>query len=89
MGNWSDEHTGLSIEELGVRALERLPRDRAIDGILAFNDMRCVCAITRCVCSSCCRDKFVEYLRPFAREGKVVEAVDVTRFFDTLREKRE
>jgi E3 ubiquitin-protein ligase UBR7 len=34
--------TGLSLEELGMRALERLPRDRAIDGILAFNAMRSV-----------------------------------------------
>ena len=33
---------GLSLEELGMRALERLPRDRAIDGIHAFNGMRLV-----------------------------------------------
>lgn len=33
---------GLSLEELGLRALERIPRDRAIDGIHAFNEMRCV-----------------------------------------------
>jgi len=33
---------GLSLEELGMRALERLPRDKAIDGIRAFNDMRFV-----------------------------------------------
>jgi hypothetical protein len=33
--------SGLSLEELGMRALERLPRDRAIDGIHAFNGMRC------------------------------------------------
>lgn len=32
--------SGLSFEELGTRALERLPRDRALDGIHAFNDMR-------------------------------------------------
>ncbi|KAG8221517.1 hypothetical protein J3R82DRAFT_1732 [Butyriboletus roseoflavus] len=35
-----DPDSGLSFEELGVRALERLPRDRALDGIHAFNDMR-------------------------------------------------
>jgi hypothetical protein len=34
--------SALSLEELGMRALERLPRDRAIDGIRAFNDMRLV-----------------------------------------------
>jgi E3 ubiquitin-protein ligase UBR7 len=31
----------LSLEELGLRALERIPRDRALDGIRAFNTMRC------------------------------------------------
>lgn len=31
---------GLSLEELGLRALERIPRDRAIDGIQAFMDLR-------------------------------------------------
>lgn len=35
---------GLSLEELGMRALERLPRDKAIDGIRAFNEMRFVAA---------------------------------------------
>jgi E3 ubiquitin-protein ligase UBR7 len=30
----------LSLEQLGIRALERLPRDRALDGIRAFNTMR-------------------------------------------------
>ena len=33
---------GLSLEELGLRALERIPRDRAIDGIQAFVDLRSV-----------------------------------------------
>ncbi len=32
---------GLSLEELGMRALQRLPRERAIEGIMAFNAMRC------------------------------------------------
>lgn len=31
---------GLSLEELGMRALERLPRDRAIEGIHAYNGMK-------------------------------------------------
>lgn len=31
---------GLSLEELGMRALERIPRDKAIDGIHAFQEMR-------------------------------------------------
>ena len=32
--------SGLSLEELGLRALEQIPRDRAIDGIQAFMDLR-------------------------------------------------
>lgn len=34
--------SGLSLEELGMRALQQLPRERAIDGIMAFNAMRSV-----------------------------------------------
>ncbi len=36
------DFVGLSLEELGLRALERIPRDRALDGIRAFNSMRYV-----------------------------------------------
>ena len=32
--------TGLSLEELGLRALQHIPRERAINGIHAFNEMR-------------------------------------------------
>ena len=32
----------LSTEELALRALEHLPRDRVMDGIGAFNEMKCV-----------------------------------------------
>ncbi|KAJ7489336.1 hypothetical protein FB451DRAFT_687122 [Mycena latifolia] len=69
-----DPDSGLSLEELGMRALERLPRDRAIDGILAFNAMR---------------DNLRAYLRPFAEEGKVVAEADVQSFFEKLNETRE
>lgn len=30
----------------------------------------------------------MEYLRPFAQQGKIVEAADVARFFDTLNESK-
>ncbi|KAJ7868844.1 hypothetical protein B0H13DRAFT_1055333 [Mycena leptocephala] len=68
-----DPDSGLSLEELGMRALERLPRDRAIDGILAFNAMR---------------DNLRAYLRPFAEEGKVVAEADVQTFFEQLNKAR-
>ncbi|TFK37093.1 hypothetical protein BDQ12DRAFT_632911 [Crucibulum laeve] len=66
-----DPDSGLSLEELGMRALERIPRDRAIDGIHAFNEMR---------------DDLVKFLRPFAQEGKVVNDADVKDFFASLTE---
>ncbi|KAH9067928.1 hypothetical protein EDB87DRAFT_1586233 [Lactarius vividus] len=62
-----DPDSGLSLEELGLRALERIPRDRALDGIRAFNSMR---------------DDLKNYLRPFAQEGREVAEVDVRRFFE-------
>ncbi|EDR09981.1 uncharacterized protein LACBIDRAFT_318396 [Laccaria bicolor S238N-H82] len=66
-----DPDSGLSLEELGMRALERLPRDRAIDGIHAFNEMR---------------DGLKSFLRPFAQDGKVVNESDVREFFESLKE---
>lgn len=66
-----DPDSGLSLEELGIRALARLPRDKAIDGIHAFNELR---------------DDLIKFLRPFAQQGKVVNESDVTDFFATLTE---
>jgi E3 ubiquitin-protein ligase UBR7 len=68
-----DPDSALSLEELGMRALERLPRDRAIDGIRAFNDMR---------------DDLLAYLRPFAQEGRIVGEADVRQFFEALHESK-
>ena len=42
LGRTDNDFAGLSLEELGLRALERIPRDRALDGIRAFNSMRYV-----------------------------------------------
>ncbi|THH08664.1 hypothetical protein EW145_g2547 [Phellinidium pouzarii] len=67
------EDVAFSLEELGMRALQSLPRDRALDGIRAFNEMR---------------DDLLSYLRPFAREGKVVNEADVNRFFEEKQEAR-
>jgi len=62
-----DPDSRLSLEELGLRALERIPRDRALDGIRAFNSMR---------------DDLKNFLRPFAQEGREVAEVDVRGFFE-------
>ncbi|KAF9044413.1 hypothetical protein BJ165DRAFT_1347432 [Panaeolus papilionaceus] len=66
-----DPDSGLSLEELGMRALQRLPREKAINGIHAFNEMR---------------DDLVKFLRPFAQENKVVNESDVRGFFEALKQ---
>ncbi|PAV18042.1 metaphase-anaphase transition [Pyrrhoderma noxium] len=68
-----DPESGFSLEELGMRALQNLPRDRAIDGIRAFNEMR---------------DELLSYLRPFAEGGKVVNEADIRAFFAEKEELR-
>ncbi|KAI8970918.1 hypothetical protein BD414DRAFT_449431 [Trametes punicea] len=72
-----DPDSGLSLEELGMRALQRLPREKAIDGIMAFNAMR---------------DDLMKHLRPFAERGQEVTEADIRAFFDAriqeLRYKR-
>ncbi|EJD07863.1 uncharacterized protein FOMMEDRAFT_130921 [Fomitiporia mediterranea MF3/22] len=68
-----DPDSGFSLEELGIRALQSLPRERAIDGIRAFNEMR---------------DELLSYLRPFAQEGKVVNEADIRAFFEEKKEAR-
>ncbi|KAI0764952.1 hypothetical protein C8Q74DRAFT_1450087 [Fomes fomentarius] len=62
-----DPDVGLSLEELGMRALQRLPRERAIEGIMAFNAMR---------------DDLMKHLRPFAERGDEVTEADIRGFFD-------
>ncbi|TFK24108.1 hypothetical protein FA15DRAFT_619833 [Coprinopsis marcescibilis] len=66
-----DPDSGLSLEELGMRALSRLPHGRAIDGIHAFNKMR---------------DGFKSFFEPFAAQGKVVDESDVRDFFEKLKD---
>ena len=45
-----DPDSGLSLDQLGMQALNRLPRDKVIDGIRAFNDMRYVYPLVSIVC---------------------------------------
>lgn len=69
-----DPDSGLSLEELGLRALQRLPRDRAIDGIRAFNEMR---------------DELMNHLRPFAQDNKEVTEADIRAFFGAKMAQKE
>jgi len=68
-----DPDSKLSLEELGLSALERIPRNRALDGIRAFNTMR---------------DDLKNFLRPFAQEGKSPRwmSVDSLKSGQRLRE---
>ena len=80
-----DPDSGLTLEELGLRALQRLPREHALDGIRAFNEMRCVltCIPVRYVLTvRRRRDSLMDHLRPFALEGKEVTEGDIRAFFD-------
>ncbi|VDB99561.1 unnamed protein product [Peniophora sp. CBMAI 1063] len=65
-----DPDSGLSLDQLGMQALNRLPREKVIDGIRAFNDMR---------------DELMSYLRPFAEQGKAVGEEDINRFFEARK----
>ena len=75
-----------------MRALQSLPRDRAIDGIRAFNTMRFVFALTPSVIGTeVCRlrDELLEYLRPFAEGGNIVSEADIRKFFQEKEEARQ
>ena len=80
--------SGLSLEELGLRALERIPRDRAIDGIQAFMDLRFVSVTTHNPSRSSFhdRDGLMQYLKPFAEEGKEVNESDIQAFFEAKKQ---
>ncbi|EJT99469.1 hypothetical protein DACRYDRAFT_95882 [Dacryopinax primogenitus] len=65
-----DPEAHMSIEELGMRMLDRLPRDRVIDGIHAYNQLR---------------DRLTTFLRPFTQENKEVRQEDIESFFSELR----
>jgi E3 ubiquitin-protein ligase UBR7 len=84
---------GLSLEELGLRALGQIPRDRAIDGIQAFMDLRFVSIVARILCApnsvpSPNRDGLKQYLKPFAEQGKEVNESDIQAFFEARKQEK-
>ncbi|KAI5844720.1 hypothetical protein BZA05DRAFT_476742 [Tricharina praecox] len=62
-----------SIFEEGERALNGMDRVRAIEGVLAYNQLK---------------DRVKAFLEPFAKSGKVVGAEDVAAYFEGLKEER-
>lgn len=66
-----DEDDVASIHDAGSAALNSLPREQAIDGIMAYRRMK---------------ERLTAFLRPYAEGGKVVSEGDVKRYFDQARE---
>jgi len=59
-----------SLLERGEAALSNMDRVRAIEGVMAYNQLR---------------DKVKDFLKPFAETGTEVGAEDVKRYFEKLR----
>lgn len=57
-----------SLHDLGISALSQLPRDQAIQGLEAYQTVK---------------DKLMSFLKPFAREGRVVSKEDIEAFFES------
>lgn len=79
------------MEELGLRALERIPRDRAIDGIQAFMDLRFASITPHNPHAPNSirlfdRDGLMNYLKPFAEKGKEVNESDIQAFFEARKQ---
>lgn len=59
-----------SIYDLGAKAINSLPREQAIQGAQAFQDIK---------------SKLKDFLAPFAQEGKIVGKGDVEKFFQEMK----
>lgn len=62
-----------STYDLGLAALNRLPRERMLESLQAYNRMR---------------DALFEHLRPFADQGRVVDEESVREFFRQQRQQQ-
>ena len=59
-----------SIYDLGAKAINSLPREQAIQGVQAFQDIK---------------TKLKDFLAPFAQDGKIVGKDDVENFFKNIQ----
>ncbi|KAJ3200356.1 hypothetical protein HDU82_008982 [Entophlyctis luteolus] len=66
----ADADAGKSLFEMGMKALDKLPRMKALDGVYAYERMA---AFSK------------EYLRRFAEEGRVVTKEDIEEMFEELK----
>ncbi|AOW06943.1 putative zinc finger in N-recognin-domain-containing protein [Yarrowia lipolytica] len=67
-----DDDAGSSLLDAGTSALHNIPRQQAIDGMAAYNQIK---------------DKLSAFFKPFAEGGKVVTDRDVTGFFEEMKKK--
>ncbi|KAG5362190.1 Protein mlo2 [Yarrowia sp. C11] len=68
----SDDDAGSSLLDAGTSALHKIPRQQAIDGMAAYNQIK---------------DRLAAFFKPFAEGGKVVTDQDVTGFFEEMKKK--
>lgn len=68
----SDDDAGSSLLDAGTSALHKIPRQQAIDGMAAYNQIK---------------DRLSAFFKPFAEGGKVVTDRDVTGFFEEMKKK--
>ncbi|TIB17372.1 hypothetical protein E3P89_00041 [Wallemia ichthyophaga] len=69
-----EEQPEKTLLELGTEALNSLPREKALDGVKAYEKM-----------SSSVKD----FLKPFAQSGRTVEAEDVNGFFQQQQQQQQ
>lgn len=66
----NDDDDNSSIYDLGAKAINSLPREQAIQGVQAYQDIR---------------SKLKSFLAPFAEQGKIVAEDDVKKFFEDIK----
>lgn len=69
-GDAASVHSGNSLLDRGERALGMVDRVKAIEGVMAYNDLK---------------EKVKGFLKPFAERGEAVGVEDVKRYFAELR----
>lgn len=68
----SDQSSTGSLLDLGTEALLSLPREKAVEGLQAYDKIR---------------SKLRDFFKPFAEEGKVVTEKEVREFFGDMKNK--
>jgi E3 ubiquitin-protein ligase UBR7 len=68
-----DDDGNSSIYDLGSKVINSLPREKAIQGVEAYQQIK---------------DKLKTFLTPFAQDGKVVNKEDIEAFFSDFRKEK-